>query len=184
MSTKTLRQSALSLRTRVDLKRFLHETCELTLAEASAKVRELVMSKDDAGSAKSEELTRTGLARVFKDMREQEQTKLRALYCRVMMNGKAHEETLAYRGPERENEWVGDEFGGEKTLMGGFGLIRHEIAVRMAQELKAELDTAADEGDDALEAKLVRLDWPDDEIGWYMGRFSKGVGVLTSSKSD
>src|SRR5688572_24014086 len=114
MATKTLRQIALSMHTRVDLKRFLHETCDLTLAEASAKVRELASAPEEA---KSEELTRTGLARAFRDMREQEQAKLHSLYCHVMIHGKAHDEALAYRGPRRENEWVEtfETFDGEKT---------------------------------------------------------------------
>ena len=87
-----LREQALAMRTRRDLKRLLHEHAGLTLGEASAKIREVLAAPEEKDE--SEEITtRAGVARAFRDSREREAEKHK--FLRWMIQKSVKEEDLA-----------------------------------------------------------------------------------------
>lgn len=165
METKSyLRTKVDALHTRIGLRRFFHEECGLSGAEAAAKVRELLASAEE--EAEGKQLTRAGIAKAFRDIREGERKRMGLLYLAVQ--SAAHKEAWATKpdpgtvlGP---NDWV-DVFG-EERLLNPQEQHKHNIAMRMVGEMAAELDQAKDA--DELEAKLVRMGVDETIIEPYM----------------
>lgn len=152
----------LALRTRIDLKLFFRDA-GLSRSEASAKVRELFNddgATEEGAAAKDQPLSVAGVARAFRDIREREKARRKFLLGmvdeRAARAAAAAIPTPANCRVKSEDYWLST------------------VEERMAAELDEELKACADA--DVIEAKLVRLDWPDEAIREFVGEFGPGAG--------
>ena len=175
MATTEVRTAALAVRTKTDLKNFLHDHIGLTLTE-SRQIANAVCSAAVAETAAAAPLTKAGVARAVRDYRQLEQEKLAIAYA--VWADEAHKQAWAYTGPWPEgNDWV--EFGGEKRLLDPLQRLKHMITLQLAEKWLQELDACAD--DDELEAALVRRKLPDHLVEEYIEKYGKGEAVTADA---
>jgi len=155
-----LKGAAGALKTRIDLKRFLREHCELSHAEAATVVREISNDNSpDETPDEDEDGPRTRLARKMLNADNREKDALSAvtfLNSEWVPEGRYWEMTRYVKTPE-------DEALKAKEVERGRALF---------EEVKATED------DDALYALLLRRGWKDVDIALYLKKFGHSEAAL------
>jgi hypothetical protein len=171
MTTKVdLRKAVSAIWTLPDLKDFFHEYGGLTITEARERVEAMLRKgNDNNGDGDNQQpLSRAGIARAAREVREFKQQRFDLLYSQVQT--AAHAKWLAYDGPKpAEDCWT--TIAGKQTILAPWQRVRHGFALELAQQLEKELDDCPN--DDEVEALLIRKGWPDDLISRYLEGFGK-----------
>jgi hypothetical protein len=163
MTTKEICDQLAACKDRAQLRAVLHELGMPVDQTRGLVKRWLNAPSAPAALALEAPSSRAGVARAFRDAREREAKKLH--FLRGIVFDEAHEKALHLRHVTPD-AWPRHVFDSGNSRPYDFDEGRAEIADRLAGELAAELDECKDS--DALEAKLVRLDWPDGVIAKYL----------------
>jgi hypothetical protein len=138
---KTLAELLAGVLTRRDLKEFFQEHGNLSRTEAAARVAQIF---DGSTPPAKKELTRADVARTFRNDRLMNESRMIEIRCNCIEPARL--------------KWSAGEPGPLDAIID-----------RMAQEIADDLDAC--KAHDEREAKLVRLDWPDDEIAYFLDKY-------------